>query len=109
MATEIKFTEEEVKQINDLRIQASQIFTQLGQISIEKSRRNKQHEQSLQELTTAESGLYEKHTELAATEQTLFKSLNEKYGDGNYDPETGVFTPIEKSEKAEKELENVTK
>jgi hypothetical protein len=24
----------------------------------------------------------------------LFKSLNEKYGDGNYDPNTGIFTPI---------------
>jgi hypothetical protein len=99
MTNEIKFTEEEVKQINDLRINASQIFTQLGQISIEKDRRNKQHEQQLKELETAESELYGKHTELATTEQTLFKSLNEKYGDGNYDPETGIFTPIEKSEK----------
>jgi len=99
MAKTIKFTEEEVKQINDLRVNASQIFTQLGQISIEKDRRNKQHEQSLQELITAEADLYKKHTELATTEQTLFKSLNEKYGDGNYDPETGIFTPIEKSEK----------
>lgn len=100
MTKEIKFTEDEVKQINDLRINASQIFTQLGQISIEKDRRNKQHEQSLQELQTAEAELYGKHTELATTEQTLFKTLNEKYGDGNYDPETGIFTPIKKSEKA---------
>jgi hypothetical protein len=99
MANEIKFTEEEVKQINELRINASQIFTQLGQISIEKDRRNKQHEQSLQELQTAEAELYKKHTELSTSEQNLFKTLNEKYGDGNYDPETGVFTPIEKSEK----------
>ena len=26
-------------------------------------------------------------------EQELFSSLNEKYGDGSYDPDTGIFTP----------------
>lgn len=101
MAKEIKFTQEEVEQINTLRVQASQLFTQLGQISIEKDRRNKLHEQQLEELSKAEAGLFEKHKELATTEQNLFKSLNEKYGDGNYDPETGIFTPAEKSEKVE--------
>lgn len=106
MSKEIKFTTEEVEQINNLRIQASQIFTQLGQISIEKDRRHKQHEQQLDELKKAETELYEKHTELATTEQTMFKTLNEKYGDGNYDPETGIFTPVEKTEK---EVESVTK
>ena len=50
MAKEIKFTKEEVGEINQLRIDASQIFTQLGQISIEKDRRNKQHTQQLVEL-----------------------------------------------------------
>jgi len=31
---------------------------------------------------------------LTQFEEELFKKLNEKYGDGNYDPNTGVFTPI---------------
>jgi hypothetical protein len=31
---------------------------------------------------------------LVNTELELFKNLNEKYGDGNYDPNTGIFTPI---------------
>jgi hypothetical protein len=28
----------------------------------------------------------------------MFKGLNEKYGDGNYDPNTNVFTPSEQKE-----------
>ena len=28
-------------------------------------------------------------------ESDLFKELNEKYGDGNFDPTTGIFTPTE--------------
>ena len=29
------------------------------------------------------------------TEQEIVKSLNDKYGPGNLDPQTGVFTPVE--------------
>ena len=36
-------------------------------------------------------------------EQELFKGLNEKYGDGNFDPSTGEFTPTPKEETAEVE------
>ncbi len=93
---EIKFSEEEVKQINDLRIEVSGIFTQLGQISLERTKR-------LKELQDVEDKLTTRHGELVETEQGLFKELNEKYGDGNYDPESGVFTPAEK----EKEVEPV--
>jgi len=88
---ETKFTEEEVKEINDLRIEVSGIFTQLGQISLERTKR-------LKELQDVEDKLTTRHGELVETEQTLFKNLNEKYGDGNYDPETGVFTPVEEKE-----------
>ena len=94
MAKEIKFTKEEVKNINDLRLEVSQIFTQLGQISLERSKR-------LKELQDVEDKLSSRHAELVETEQGLFKTLNEKYGDGNYDPESGVFTPIEKEKVAE--------
>jgi len=46
-------------------------------------------------LEDKEIELMAKHTELIDVEQTLFKELNKKYGDGNYNPETGEFTPIE--------------
>jgi predicted nuclease with TOPRIM domain len=91
MANEIKFTEEEVSQINQLRNDVSNIFTQLGQLSIEKKRR-------IDEVEKLENELLEKHSKLTETEQELFKGLNDKYGDGNYDPSTNTFIPVEKTE-----------
>ena len=91
MAKEIKFTDEEVSQINQLRNDVSNIFTQLGQLSIEKKRR-------IDEVESLENELLEKHSKLTETEQELFKSLNDKYGDGNYDPSTNTFIPVEKTE-----------
>ena len=86
MADTIQFTEEEQKEILTLRQEVSQIFTQLGQVRVEKEKR-------LKELETFETQLLERHGELSQKEQELFSSLNEKHGDGSYDPDTGVFTP----------------
>ena len=87
MENQIKFTDEEVQQINQLRQDATNIFLQLGQLTVERKRR-------LEELDNIESELLQNQKELVQVEENLFKSLNEKYGDGNYDPVTGVFTPI---------------
>jgi predicted transcriptional regulator len=89
MEEQIKFTEDEVKQINQLRFDVGSVFTQLGQIQIEKKKR-------LEELEENEANLLIQYKELVAKEDTLFKELNEKYGDGDYDPNTGIFTPIQK-------------
>jgi len=91
MAETIQFTEEEVQSINQLRQEVANVFTQLGQLSIERNRR-------LDELDDLEEQLIEKHKGLQQQEQDLFKGLNEKYGDGNYDPTTNTFTPISKEE-----------
>ena len=94
MAEAIKFTEEEVNSINGLRQEVANVFTQLGQVAIEKKRR-------ITEIEGVENQLLQKHAELQAQEQELFKGLNEKYGDGNYDPATGDFTPTPKEETKE--------
>lgn len=91
MAEAIKFTDEEVNSINQLRQEVANIFTQLGQVAIEKKRR-------ISEIEGVESQLLQKHAELQGQEQELFKGLNEKYGDGNFDPATGEFTPVSKEE-----------
>ena len=91
MAEAIKFTEEEVNSINGLRQEVANVFTQLGQVAIEKKRR-------ITEIEGVENQLLQKHAELQAQEQELFKGLNEKYGDGNYDPATGDFTPTPKEQ-----------
>ena len=91
MAEAIQFTEEEVQSINQLRQDVANVFTQLGQISIERNRR-------LDELDDLEEQLIARHKELQTQEQEIFKGLNEKYGDGNYDPATNTFTPTPKEE-----------
>jgi hypothetical protein len=88
MAKEIKFTEEEVGKINQLRQDVSNVFTQLGQLAIERKKR-------ISEIDSIEEKLLTKHSELQTSEQELFKGLNEKYGDGNYDPATNTFIPQE--------------
>ena len=91
MAKQIKFTEEEVGKINQLRQDVSNVFTQMGQLAIEKKRR-------IDEVEQIEKQLLDSHSNLVNQEKELFESLNEKYGDGNYDPATNVFTPVEKTE-----------
>jgi len=93
MANTIQFTEEEVSQINQLRQDVSNVFSQLGQLAIEKEKR-------ISELDEIQSQLLDKHKELQKTEEELFKGLNDKYGDGNYDPATNTFTPVEKTEES---------
>jgi hypothetical protein len=96
MAEEIKFTEEEVAQINQLRTDVQNVFTRLGQLHIEKRRR-------IDEIDSLIQGIEEEHSSLQIKEQELFKGLNDKYGDGNYNPETNVFVPSEVDEQKDKE------
>ena len=96
MAEAIKFTEEEIQSINELRQEVGVTFTQLGQLSIQKAK-------TIQQIEVQESQLIAQHQSLVEKEQELFKGLNEKYGDGNFDPATGEFIPTPKEETAEVE------
>jgi hypothetical protein len=96
MAKEIKFTNDEVASLDQLRQDVANIFTKLGQLSIEKKRR-------VDEIETLEGELLNQHSNLQLEEQNMFKGLNEKYGDGNYEPTTNVFTPNEQPKKKDKE------
>ena len=44
-------------------------------------------------MDNAKSKLEVEYGEVQETERNLVKQLNEKYGPGNLDPATGVFTP----------------
>ena len=91
MAKAIKFTKEETEEVNQLRQDVANLFTKLGQLQIEKKRR-------IEEIEVVEQDLHNQHSALVEKEQNMFKGLNEKYGDGNYDPNTNVFTPAEQKE-----------
>ena len=60
----------------------------MDQLHLEKKRRINEVDQQILEI----EGNY---NNLIQEEQELFTNLNKKYDDGNFDPETGVFTPIE--------------
>ena len=50
--------------------------------------------QQLDNLENPEEQVELKYIDTQRAEQELVKTLNEKYGPGNLDPQTGVFTPI---------------
>jgi len=89
MADDIKFTEDEMKSLRDLQDSYTQKQAELGQVSVQRILLNQQ----IDDLDKRESDLQTKYVEIQQQEQDLVKKLNEKYGPGQLDPESGVFTP----------------
>ena len=86
---ETKFTDEELQSLNELSQGYQQIQAAFGTTKV-------QHilaEQQLNSLDEAEVQLEADYSELQTKERTLVQSLNDKYGPGQLDPQTGVFTP----------------
>ena len=90
-STEVKFTDDEMKSLQDLQTGYQEKSTILGQLSVQKILLNQQME-ALQVRTTE---VEEEYITLQQTERDLVKKLNEKYGPGQLDPATGIFTPTE--------------
>ena len=87
--SEIKFTEEELKSLNDLNQGYTTKQQQFGQLKVQRILLTQQ----LEALDETEIRLETEYSELQKSEQQLVQSLNEKYGPGQLDPKTGVFTP----------------
>ena len=95
---EVKFTEEEMKQINVLQQGYVNLQNVLGQLSVNRIRL----EQQLNDLDIAEENIKSQFTENQTKESNFVDGINKKYGDGNLDLTTGVFTPKPVEETAEK-------
>ena len=89
MAESIKFTQEELKSLQDLQTKYQETQVKFGQISVQRLLLNQQ----LTKLSENEQALTMEYGEVQAEEAALVASLSEKYGNGQLDPETGVFTP----------------
>jgi len=101
MAKETKFTEEEIKSLNELSQNYQQIQLAFGQFKV-------QHllaEQQMTALEEAEVQMESDYSDLQGKERELVKELNDKYGPGSLDPQTGVFTPAETEESDEETSE----
>ena len=91
---ETKFSEEELKSLQDLQNSYQQKQLQFGQLEDQRLLVSQQ----LEQLDNAKTKLEVEYGEVQETERTLVQSLNEKYGPGNLDPATGVFTPTPAAE-----------
>ena len=101
MADEIKFTDEELKSLSDLSQSYQNIQASFGQIRVQKILA----EQQAEALEEAEVKMEADYKEMQETERELVQQLNEKYGPGQLDPQTGVFTPVPQEEAAAEEAE----
>jgi hypothetical protein len=85
--TEIKssptsFTEEELKELNNLSDSINELNSQFGVFYINKIK-----------LEEAENTLRQKLKELEVKEKNMAKKLSDKYGKGSIDLKSGTFTP----------------
>ena len=76
------FSEEELKEIKDLRMSLNTLTFQLGQVYIEKIKIEEQENIFKNQLK-----------DLEKKEISIAKTLSSKYGKGSIDIETGTFIP----------------
>jgi len=84
-----KFTEEELKSLSDLQSSYQQKQLQFGQLKVQKLLL----QQQLEAVEQSEAQLEVDYAGVQENERKIVKELNDKYGPGNLDPATGVFTP----------------
>ena len=101
MAEEIKFSEEELKSLQELSQSYQNIQASFGQLKVQKIL-NQQQADALEE---AEVKMDADYKDIQDNERKLVEELNEKYGPGQLDPQTGVFTPAPPQEEAAEEVE----
>ena len=98
---ETKFSEEELKSLQDLQTSYQQKQLQFGQLEVQRLLVSQQ----LEQLDNSKAKLEVEYGEVQETERKLVADLNKKYGPGNLDPATGVFTPAPVDEEAEETTE----
>jgi predicted nuclease with TOPRIM domain len=82
-----KFTEEELKNITEVRDENVQIITSLGEVELQVFLVTEE----LKKLEEMKSTLQIQFKNLQATETELVTTLNDKYGKGTVDINTGEF------------------
>ena len=97
MAKEIKFSDEELQSLNELSQGYQNVQAAFGQMKVQHTLA----EQQLSSLEEAEVQMESDYSDLQEKERELVQQLNEKYGPGQLDPQTGVFTPAPEPEEQE--------
>ena len=77
-----KFTEDELKQVQNIQLSYQNIQNQFGQLKMAQIRLDEQ-----------EIELEETLKNIQSKEKKFLDGITEKYGEGTLNPETGEFTP----------------
>ena len=86
---EVKFTDEELQSLQGLQTNYGEKQSVLGQLAVQKILLNQQ----IDALNNRTSEVEQEYQAVQQEERDLVKTLNDKYGPGQLDPATGVFTP----------------
>jgi len=84
MPEEVKFTEEELTQVQNIQKSYANVQNQFGQLKLAQIR-----------LDNDEVTLEDALKSIQDDEKKFLDGITEKYGQGSLNPETGVFTPTE--------------
>ena len=84
MPEEVKFTEEELKQVQNIQVSYQNVQNQFGQLKLAQIR-----------LDNQEVDLEDALKQIQSEEKKFLDGITSKYGQGTLNPETGVFTPAE--------------
>jgi hypothetical protein len=84
MPKEVKFTEEELTQVQNIQKSYANVQNQFGQLKLAQIR-----------LDNDEVTLEDALKSIQDEEKKFLDGITEKYGQGSLNPETGVFTPTE--------------
>jgi|688.fasta_scaffold03126_6 phage I-like protein len=88
--SEIKLTEQELKQVQELRTKYATITAQLGQLKVEQIIVNEQTNR----LSELELEFTKEYLSIQTEEEKLAAAITTKYGEGEIDVETGVITVL---------------
>ena len=89
--TATTLTESELNALRELREKYALSTTQFGQLKIEKRLLQKE----LDRLNRLEEEFESQYDAIIESEIVLVKQIEETYGQGNIDLETGIFTPVQ--------------
>jgi hypothetical protein len=89
--TATTLTESELNALRELREKYALSTTQFGQLKIEKRLIQKE----LDRLNRLEEEFESQYDAIIESEIVLVKQIEETYGQGNIDLETGIFTPVQ--------------
>ena len=90
MPEEVKFTEEELTQVQNIQRSYQNVQNQFGQLKLTQIR-----------LDNQEVELENSLKQIQDEEKKFLDGITDKYGVGTLNPETGVFTPTASENKSE--------